>query len=341
MEEPDPQTESPAVKEPRKTARSRVREKTGKEKSLLLMELHEIKEISDIIFEKIEKQIEVLKNIEASVDKKIAILQKLKEGEDKVEKQPEEAARLSEIRSLRSKGLGIREIADILKIPAGEVELIINLNKDSNETANVSDLQQREYKKPPERHLRQRTGVRFPSQKIIWGLSLIILVSAAAVYLFLHQWDRVLIPPALKTDNVAPQQQNLTTMPSPPPSPPADEEKPQDIDSIRKKYSLTTEPQSSEQVSTVQGKRAVQPGNQPPQSPEQADIGPMVTIITTAATIRGKPDITSDPVAWVSKGTVLRVREDFIDDSGKKWSRVVTSDGREGWIADSVVKPSL
>ena len=346
MEESDPKPESLSVKEPKKIARSRVKEKAGKEKSLLLMELAEIKEISDIIFEKIEKQIEVLKTIEASVDQKIATLRRLKQGGAALEKQPEEAARLSEIRSLSQKGLGVREIADMLKMPAGEVDLMINLAKNQNDIPDFSDGRQREQEKIPEKQLRQKTGSHFLSRRIVFVLSFIILTAAVAVYLFVRQRDSVPLTPSSKSDGVVAQQQLPPIQ-----AQPVEEEKPQDIDSIRKKYSLASEPQTIEKEFAIKKGDTIKEEDRPIRPVRQKKLRPfrqkkqgntvtIVTIVTTAATIRGKPDLGSPPVAWVLKGAVLDVKEDFTDDAGKKWYGVVISDGRKGWIADNVVKPS-
>ncbi len=342
MEETDPQAASPEVKEPRKTARSRVREKTGKEKSLLLMELSEIKEISDIIFEKIEKQIDVLKTIEASVDQKIAVLNKLKEGEEAPEKQTDEADRLSEIRSLRRKGLGIREIADALKIPAGEVELMINLDRTADDVSDSATLRQREPRKLPEKQARQKTGTRFLSSKIIWGFLALFLLAGIVAFLFLRQWDKVPLTASPKSDHAVIEPQPLlpaTPLPMPSPPPLAEEKRP-DIDSIRKQYSSVSETEVAERASPSGKERTVRTKNKSLPAPNPAKQGTTVTIVTHSATVRTEPNLKSDPVAWVSKGDVLEVKEYVTDRSGRTWNRVVTADGREGWIAGSVVKPS-
>jgi hypothetical protein len=337
MEESDPKTESPAVKETKKGTRSRVREKTGREKSLLLMELAEIKEISDIIFEKIEKQISVLKSIEASVDKKIETLKRLKEGGDLPEKQQEEATPFDDIRSMLRKGLGVKEIADIMKMPVGEVELMINLEKDRKDIPGSASFQEREQQQFNEKVPGQGTGSPLFSRKILFGLSLIVAVTAVIVYVLLSQWDRVPPTSLPKSDQVITQQQLPPIQPVQ--AQPVEQEMPPDIDSIRKRYSLDSEHQPIE--NSVDREKSVPQDEKPLLSlSEMKKKDTTVTIITAAATIRKKPDVGSNPVAWVSKGAVLKVKEDFTDDSGKKWSRVVTSDGREGWIADSVVKPS-
>jgi DNA repair exonuclease SbcCD ATPase subunit len=49
----------------------------AKEKNLLALELSEIKEISELIFKKLEKKIRDVETLEAKVDKKVALLQQL------------------------------------------------------------------------------------------------------------------------------------------------------------------------------------------------------------------------------------------------------------------------
>lgn len=303
------------------------------------MELSEIKEISDIIFEKIERQIDILKTIEASVDQKIAILKKLKEGEDLPEKQPGKASRLSEIRSLRRKGLGIREIADVLKIPAGEVELIVNLDKDGSDDTAPGTHRQTEQKISLGRQFWQRRGSRLLSLRAMWGLSAIVLVTVVAVYLFLRQWDRVSLTPPPKSNNAVIQMPPVPPTPLPLPSSPAEENNPPDIDAIRKKYSPAAETESPKKTRPEREAHAPQTKPQPIISSPKGERDTTVTIFTDSATVRAEPDLRSSPVAWVSKGDILDVTEDFTDRSGKKWKKVVTPDGREGWIAESVAKP--
>ena len=48
-----------------------------KEKNLLTLELSEIKDISELIFNKLEKKIQTVETLEANVDKKISLLQQL------------------------------------------------------------------------------------------------------------------------------------------------------------------------------------------------------------------------------------------------------------------------
>jgi DNA-binding NarL/FixJ family response regulator len=102
--------------------------KKATEKSLLALELAEIKEVADIIFNRLEKKIAVLEAIEASVDEKITDLEKLIQRVEAIKTPSEGTNRQHEITSLRQKGLKIDEIATILDMPRGEVELILNLS---------------------------------------------------------------------------------------------------------------------------------------------------------------------------------------------------------------------
>ncbi|MFN3396513.1 MAG: DUF6115 domain-containing protein [Thermodesulfovibrionales bacterium] len=98
-----------------------------KGRELVTIELAEAREIADIILRKIEKKIEVLKAIESSVDEKILTLQRLI---DKIEILKTDAPpndREREVIKLHSRGLKNDEISEILDIPAGEVDLILNL----------------------------------------------------------------------------------------------------------------------------------------------------------------------------------------------------------------------
>jgi DNA-binding NarL/FixJ family response regulator len=102
--------------------------KKAKEDSLLALELAEVKEVADIIFNRLEKKIEVLQAIEASVDEKIARLDKLIQRAEATRSPSEGTNRQHEIVALRQKGLKIDEIGAILDMPVGEVELILNLS---------------------------------------------------------------------------------------------------------------------------------------------------------------------------------------------------------------------
>lgn len=102
-------------------------DKIEREKELLAVELAEIKEIAEMIFERIEKRMDELKKLEASLDEKISILERLIERAENIRPSVEKDLRHNEIIALRKRGLKIDEISDILDIPVGEVELILNL----------------------------------------------------------------------------------------------------------------------------------------------------------------------------------------------------------------------
>lgn len=123
----------------------------------LNLELAEIREISDLMFRKLEGKLREVQAVEASVDKKkagleqtlrelherlaagrelaeeidrkIATLQLLQQNADSLQPQAEAANRQQEITALIRKGLASREIAEVLDMPQGEIELIAELNR--------------------------------------------------------------------------------------------------------------------------------------------------------------------------------------------------------------------
>ena len=56
---------------------SKARSSIEKQKGVLSLELAEVKEISEVIFKKLEKKIQVIEALEASVDNKISTLERL------------------------------------------------------------------------------------------------------------------------------------------------------------------------------------------------------------------------------------------------------------------------
>lgn len=99
-----------------------------KEKTLLALELEEIREISDMLFARIEKKMQLLEAMEASLDKKIATLERLVHRADAFRAPNDATSRPREIAALRQKGFGATEIADIVGMPLGEVSLILDLH---------------------------------------------------------------------------------------------------------------------------------------------------------------------------------------------------------------------
>ncbi|MDA8172546.1 MAG: hypothetical protein M0Z48_12050 [Nitrospiraceae bacterium] len=83
--------------------------------------------------QRIDEKIALLKILEEKAGKKIEALEKLLYASMYAESGPEGAGRrlnrMDEILALREKGLDALEIARILSVPAGEVELILGLNK--------------------------------------------------------------------------------------------------------------------------------------------------------------------------------------------------------------------
>lgn len=96
-------------------------------KELVAIELNEAKEIAEMIMKKIEKKIEVLEAIESSIDEKILTLQRLIDRVEILKDDAPPVDREGEVLKLHRKGVKIDEISEILDIPPGEVELILNL----------------------------------------------------------------------------------------------------------------------------------------------------------------------------------------------------------------------
>ncbi len=121
-----------------------VKEKNIVEKEMnrLSLEVAEIREISDIIFRRIENKIVMLNEMEASVDRKIASLSQLLQraeqmqgrtaaapAKPQVKTQPAVMSRPQEVMLLKQRGLKASEIAGMLHVPVGEVELILGLQQ--------------------------------------------------------------------------------------------------------------------------------------------------------------------------------------------------------------------
>ncbi len=98
-----------------------------KEKTLLALELEEVREISDLLIARIEKKMQTLEAMDVSLDKKIATLERLLHRAEAFRAPHDVQSRPREIAALRQKGFGATEIADILGMPQGEVTLILDL----------------------------------------------------------------------------------------------------------------------------------------------------------------------------------------------------------------------
>jgi hypothetical protein len=117
------------------------------EMNVLSLEIAEIKEISDIIFRRIENKIGMLNEMEASVDRKIAVLERLLQRAEYFSNVPAKApgmvrtkvpantpaqtngmTRQQEVIAMKQRGLKAGEIAGMLHMPVGEVEMILGLH---------------------------------------------------------------------------------------------------------------------------------------------------------------------------------------------------------------------
>ena len=103
-----------------------------KQNDQLVLELAEIREISELMFRTLEKKIAALEDLEASTDKKIEALERLLRRAETLQAHGIGAAGGAnsdqEIVALCGKGLPAREIAEVFDIPQGEVDLILDLN---------------------------------------------------------------------------------------------------------------------------------------------------------------------------------------------------------------------
>jgi general secretion pathway protein A len=72
-------------------------------------------------------------------------------------------------------------------------------------------------------------------------------------------------------------------------------------------------------------------------APAESMKGTVIVAVETA-NMRNKPSIDADKVAWVSKGSSLKVLDESQDASGRVWYEVRLADGRECWISKRVVR---
>jgi hypothetical protein len=118
---------------------TKERKTAEKEVNLLSLEVAEIREISDIMFRRIENKIRTLNEIEASVDRKIASLEQLIQRAEHINQAPIKVparvpaasgmTRRQEIVALKQRGLKAGEIAGTLQMPVGEVQMILGLHQ--------------------------------------------------------------------------------------------------------------------------------------------------------------------------------------------------------------------
>jgi cytochrome P450 len=100
----------------------------GRERRLLDLQLSEAREIADMLVNRIEERIEVLRRLEARLDEKTSRLEMLLKRSETKRVTLSDQSRSGEIVTLHNRGLKIDEIAAILDMPSGEVELILNIH---------------------------------------------------------------------------------------------------------------------------------------------------------------------------------------------------------------------
>jgi type II secretory pathway component PulM len=321
--------QSPELKEKgrKKTSKPRPRQKTSKEKSLLLLELSEIKEISDKLFERIEKKIEVLRALETSVDEKILALRKLGQERVPLETPSADADNRPVVISLKKKGLSIQEIAGILGMPVGEVELILNLKRADKSFSNGVRETRQDNKIYAEEPQVAKNTCKMPSRRLLL-MAASLLIGLIILYIVFVQRNNTPSKPlnVVQPGNV--QQENREM------------EKSKALDLIRQKYDIPSDMKAGRQMPLPKQREPQQLATRTVKGIEQKELKKTVTVATENATIRSKPSLDSQPLTWVSKGVVFEIKEESADDTGKKWYKVVTSGGKEGWLADKVVKES-
>lgn len=100
-------------------------------RKLLSLEVNEISEIAERLFVKLDSRLKTLSALEERLDKKITFLEALllKAENAGYAGRPVDDNRYHEIAELLDKGLKVDEIAGVLDIPRGEIELILSLRK--------------------------------------------------------------------------------------------------------------------------------------------------------------------------------------------------------------------
>lgn len=97
----------------------------------LAMELAEITEISEKLSERLDEKMAALRLLHERADEKIILLERLIARAEGLSPSEEQTGRLRqrEISTLARKGLKVDEIAGIVDMPAGEVELVLSIGK--------------------------------------------------------------------------------------------------------------------------------------------------------------------------------------------------------------------
>jgi uncharacterized protein len=129
---------------------SSTKSENEKQQRLLTRERAEIRQISDIVIRKLEKKIELLQAMESSIDKKIAAFESLIQQAEAVKSSGEVRNRPHEIMALHRKGMKPEDIAAVLVMPVGEVQLILELQTAGTEACDrvVTSPQARKYRAP-------------------------------------------------------------------------------------------------------------------------------------------------------------------------------------------------
>ena len=112
----------------------RTKKRTSSESvdRLLSLQLDEIEELSALLMKRIDDRVNALKEMEAVIDQKMKELRKLiQRAEEITEDHQVDFAdyRIREVMVLASRGLKVEEIASILDLPSGEIELILAMQE--------------------------------------------------------------------------------------------------------------------------------------------------------------------------------------------------------------------
>ena len=106
---------------------SSTKTENEKQQRMLTRERAEIRQISEIVIRKLETKIETLKAMESSIDKKIAAFESLIQQAEAIKTSGDVRNRPHEIMTLYGKGMKADDIAAVLVMPVGEVQLILEL----------------------------------------------------------------------------------------------------------------------------------------------------------------------------------------------------------------------
>lgn len=108
------------------------REEPETPERLLALQIDEIEELSSLLMSKIDARVKALAEIEERIDEKIKHLEKLIARAEEVSEEytPDYSDyRIREVMVLASKGLKVEEIASLLDLPSGEIELLLSMQE--------------------------------------------------------------------------------------------------------------------------------------------------------------------------------------------------------------------